>query len=256
MVFYPLFATLTDISVTTFSLFRFPPNQQGWAFAQMGLKSLLHPMSKGLTFGKMLGCGRKGFSLFPDFSQYALIAQWKTKEDAERFFSSEKIKTFLDHTVESYSIQMVPLQSHGLWDGQNPFPVTALPDASNGPIVVLTRAGIRMSKLLTFWSHVPHTQRAMQEAQGLIMAVGVGEVPVLQQATVSIWENSEAIKKFAYQSGFHKEVVKKTRQQHWYKEDLFARFVPIATAGSYFGKDPIVDFEKSRFGSSLGSNLL
>lgn len=219
----------------------------------MGLKSLLNPLPKGIAFGKMLGCGRGGFSILPDFSQYGLIAQWKNQEEADNFFSSEKTKKYLEHTIESYTVQMVPIQSHGLWDGQNPFPVTELSTASNGPIVVLTRASIRMSKLLTFWRHVPDTHRAIQTAKGLILAVGVGEVPIVQQATLSIWENMEAMKEFAYQSGFHKKVIKMTRQQQWYEEELFARFIPIATAGNYLGGDPIRSHEKNDFGIPLVS---
>ena len=240
MLFHPLMPTLAHCPITTVSLFRFPSPQQWWAFTQMGLKSLLNPLPQGLTFGKMMGCGRAGFGLLPDFSQYALIAQWKTQQEANHFFSSKKTKTYLEHTAESYTMQLAPLQSHGLWDGQNPFAAATPPAPSSGPIVVLTRASLRISQLLSFWRHVPATHRAMQAAEGLIMAVGVGEVPVVQQATISIWENIEAIRKFAYQSGFHKEVIKKTRQQHWYREELFARFTPIATAGTYLGKDPIL----------------
>ncbi|MFN8347515.1 MAG: spheroidene monooxygenase [Spirosomataceae bacterium] len=241
MLFHPLMPTLAHSPVTTISLFRFPSPQQWWAFSQMGLKSLLNPRPKGLTFGKMLGCGRTGFGLLPDFSQYALIAQWPSQTEAERFFSSEKIKHYLERTEESYTLQLSPLQSHGRWDGQNPFVVDAPSPPSAGPLAVLTRARIRTRRLLSFWRHVPDTYRAMQTAKGLLLAVGVGEVPVVRQATISIWESAEAIRAFAYQNGFHKEVIKKTRQQQWYREELFARFVPVATAGSYLGKDPVLE---------------
>ncbi|AEI48423.1 DUF3291 domain-containing protein [Runella slithyformis] len=245
MLFHTIHPTSARMPVTTFSLFRFSRPQQWWAFTQMGLKALLNPLPKGILFGKMLGCGRHGFSLLPDLAQYAFIAQWNSRAEAEHFFSSEKTNDYLTHTAESYTVQMTVLQSHGLWDGLNPFTaVTPLPDYA-GPVVVLTRASIRLSQLFSFWRHVPHTQRAMQAAAGLRMAVGVGEVPLIQQATVSVWENVEAIKKFAYQSGFHKEVVKKTRQQHWYREELFARFIPVAVSGSYEGKDPMGIIQKT-----------
>lgn len=244
MLFHTIRPTSARTPITTFSLFRFTRPQQWWAFTQMGLKALLDPLPKGIIFGKMLGCGRNGFSLFPDFAQYAFIAQWKSRGEAEHFFSSEKTNRYLAHTTEAYTVQMTALQSHGLWDGLNPFSTVTPPPDYVGPIVVLTRASIRLSRLFSFWRHVPHTQRAMQEAEGLRMAVGVGEVPLIQQATISVWENIEAIKKFAYQSGFHKEVVKKTRQQHWYREELFARFIPVAVAGSYGGTDPVGNKKK------------
>ena len=49
-------------------------------------------------------------------------------------------------------------------------------------------------------------------------------LPFIQQATFSIWENIESVTDFAYKNKNHAEIVKKTRQRNWYKEDLFARF--------------------------------
>ena len=34
----------------------------------------------------------------------------------------------------------------------------------------------------------------------------------------------ESVTDFAYKNKNHAEIVKKTRQRNWYKEDLFARF--------------------------------
>ena len=61
--------------------------------------------------------------------------------------------------------------------------------------------------------------------------MGIGENPITQQATVSVWEDVESMKKFAYLQAGHREIVQRTRQRGWYSEELFARFVPVAEWG-------------------------
>ena len=53
---------------------------------------------------------------------------------------------------------------------------------------------------------------------------GIGEWPFIQQATISIWDNSKSINEFAYKDKIHSDIVKATRKKKWYKEDLFSRF--------------------------------
>ena len=53
----------------------------------------------------------------------------------------------------------------------------------------------------------------------------MGELPLFEQATFSIWDSIDHIKKFAYKDDLHLNIVKKAKEQNWYKEDLFARFL-------------------------------
>ena len=225
--------------VATFTVFRFAPARRWWALGQMGRSALLRASPEGLTFGKMMGSGRGGFSMVPDFSQYALLGVWHSQAAAETFFASSLYQDHAARAAETYTLQLLPTQSHGLWDGANPFtPVTKI-DETPLPVVVLTRANIRFSRLPEFWRNVPKAQQAVKQSAGLLFSVGVGELPLVQQATVSIWQNAEAVKRFAYQQTFHKDIVQMTRRRDWYSEDLFARFVPVAVTGTYHGRDPL-----------------
>jgi hypothetical protein len=47
------------------------------------------------------------------------------------------------------------------------------------------------------------------------------------------------MKAYAYRSRYHSEVVKKTRELGWYKEELFARFLPFDSAGTWHGGNPL-----------------
>jgi len=46
----------------------------------------------------------------------------------------------------------------------------------------------------------------------------------------------DAVKKFAYNEKTHANIVKKTRTQNWYSEDLFARFQVLSDTGSVIVK--------------------
>jgi hypothetical protein len=54
-----------------------------------------------------------------------------------------------------------------------------------------------------------------------------------------VWENKEAMTTFAYKMQEHTEVIRKTRDEHWYSEEMFIRFKPIASFGSLNGNDPL-----------------
>jgi hypothetical protein len=51
----------------------------------------------------------------------------------------------------------------------------------------------------------------------------VGEYPLIEQATLSVWESAAQLDEFAYRSRQHAPMVKKTRQYNWYREEMFVR---------------------------------
>lgn len=188
-----------------------------------------------------MGCGKNGtFDIHPDYQQWAFMAVWDTENDFKKFqkksFVSKWWKVFSE---EQWTMLCVPYESHGKWDGKEPFG-KPLPDRTYaGPIAVLTRATIRISKLKGFWKNVPLVASSMNHAQGFITSVGIGEVPFIRQATFSVWESLDDVKKFAYRQREHAEVIKKTHAEGWYSEELFARFVPLKTFGTIKGVNPI-----------------
>ena len=64
---------------------------------------------------------------------------------------------------------------------------------------------------------------------GLILAKGVGEFPLTEQATCRLWESAAHIDDFAYKSKEHSPMIKKTRQYNWYKEEMFVRMKVLRT---------------------------
>jgi len=58
----------------------------------MGKNSKLINKTKGLLFYKFLGTGGKnGFSLWPDWSTYALLTTWENEEDAKNLLVTVRL---------------------------------------------------------------------------------------------------------------------------------------------------------------------
>ncbi|MGV3557365.1 DUF3291 domain-containing protein [Larkinella arboricola] len=222
--------------IVTFTLLRYRP--RGWygAFANMGRWMMQPFQADGLRFQKMMGCGRN-FGLIPDMSAYAFLGVWTDEKAARLFFESNRWKRICQHTKEVGTLYLHPLRSHGAWDGQNPFESSSERAPDGFPIAVLTRATVRLAALPDFWRHIPQArERLKNHADDLLLALGVGEKPLVQQCTVSVWKDAKTIERFAYRESGHKEVVRRTRERRWYSEELFARFAVVASEGRFFGK--------------------
>ena len=94
----------------------------------------------------------------------------------------------------------------------------------NNKVGVITRGKIRLSKQIDFWLNVSSASNAIKNADGVEFYKGIGELPLLSQATFSVWKNHKSISDFAYKNKAHSDVIEKTRKRKWYSEDLFARF--------------------------------
>ena len=225
--------------ITTITFFKFTSlYHKIWAFFMMLFAHRHLSRSGGQSFYRLMGSGKdKGFNPLPDWSIYSLLQVWDTQEDAKNFFSSSPlIRMYQAHTKEICTLYMKNISAGGTWVGKNPFEKGAdlKPDL---PIAIITRATIKWNWLYQFWKYVPTSEKGLNGNDGLIYTKGVGEVPVVQMATFSLWENFDAVKQFAYRSKEHKEAIKKTRENEWYKEELFSRFQPYKSEGTWEGRE-------------------
>jgi heme-degrading monooxygenase HmoA len=241
-MFRPLATLPLFGQIVTFSVFHYAPTDRFWALAQMGMAPPLLRKVPGLSFAKMMGSGRGGFGVLPDWGRYALLGVWETDAAADAFFGSPQLDTFRRRAAEIWSVKMLPLRTHGQWDGVEPFKPQPVVPPPGLPVAVLTRASIRTGALVDFWRHVPQASRNLYGSEALLYSVGVGEKPLVQQATVSFWRDAAALEGFAYRQSGHKEIVRRTRERNWYSEELFARFLPIATEGTCGGKDLLAQY--------------
>jgi len=228
--------------VTTLTFFRYTTvNKKFWALKMMGNAHRGLSSVNQQTFYKLLGSGRgMGFNPLPDWNVYALIQVWDSMEGAQEFHKNHPLADEFRSNAEDYwTLYLNPIRSEGKWNGSNPFPAPTVPIHKGKPVAVLTRATIKKRYLSRFWSYVPVSQRPLKNEDGLLFAKGIGEIPLAQMATFSIWKDEERMKAFAYGSREHQKAIRKTRELGWYREELFARFQPVASVGSWNGHDPL-----------------
>jgi hypothetical protein len=234
--------------ICTLTIARYP-KWFGWAgFLSMALFRLPLMFNKSISFWKLMGCGRNGtFDKRPDWRQWGVLLV-KSEElivkSQSTINSSLLTINFLPSwwrffRCEVWTLTLEPLEGHGTWDGKHCFGELPRQSEYEGMLGVLTRATIRPGKLKQFWKHVDGSAAEMNRADGFITSIGIGEVPWIKQATFSIWETKAQMKKFAYGMQQHAEVIRKTRQENWYSEEMFVRFRILASEGSLNGNNPL-----------------
>lgn len=180
-----------------------------------------------------MGCGKNGtFDIHPDFNQWAMMIFYKT-EWVQSQSSIEVIKQLPGAFInlwwrlfcsETKHFHLEPIAGHGSWDGRVFIDDSTTDKNHTGKLAVLTRATINLSRLRSFWSSVPVAADSFEQNPGFIYSVGIGEIPFIKQATFSIWEDEEKMRSFAYQKSSHREVIKRTKEEKWYSEEMFLRF--------------------------------
>jgi hypothetical protein len=106
-------------------------------------------------------------------------------------------------------------------------------------VAAVTRARLAPRKALGFWRAVPPVSADLHAGSGLRFALGIGEAPVGLQGTFSVWSDAAALNSFAYDRAAHVEAIRRTAEERWYTEELFARFAVLSAEGTVGGRDPL-----------------
>jgi len=193
----------------------------------------------GLRFWRLLGTG-VGQDTAPgaDLRRRALFAVWESDEALDDFLAASPVAGRWREARECYTVRLRPLSGHGRWKGVDPLAGLARGDAT-GPHAVLTRAGVRLRHWRQFAAAGRPVNDDVLDAPGLLAVVGVGEAPIGRLGTFSLWRSWQDIDRFLRERFHHREVVRRTRQERWYREELFARFEPYAPQGTWNGHDPL-----------------
>jgi hypothetical protein len=236
--------------ISTLTIVRYP-RFLGWAgFLSMGFFRIPLFFNRQINFWKLLGCGKNGtFDIYPNWRQWGILTVINKsslinemidtgEEPNNKFLYGNFIRVWWKFfRCETYTIFLEPIEGHGLWDGKEKFGSLPKETSYNGKIAVLTRATIRINRLKHFWKHVDAVSTQMRNANGFVFSVGIGELPWIKQSTFSVWESKEKMKQFAYKIKEHTDVIRKTRKENWYSEDMFVRFKVIKSFGTVQGVD-------------------
>ena len=150
----------------TLIITRYPKYLGIFGFFSMMLFRLPLYFNKRINFYKLMGSGKNGtFDIYPDLNQWAILLVTENSFGKVPDFIHSYCKFFHCDTKE---FLLQPIEGHGLWDKKKIF--GDLPGSTNyeGPVAVLTRATIRLSRLKNFWRNVPQVIDKMASTRGLL----------------------------------------------------------------------------------------
>jgi hypothetical protein len=222
-------------SVALLLLVRFNARAVPWGLSRLVLGARALGGVPGLRFARVLGSGRGGgFGLAPGFDHQGLMCFFDDEDSARAFVAAAPVmRAYRDHARESLVALLRASSCRGSWSGAS-LAVTATAQA-DAPMAALTRASIRLRHAAAFWQHAPATHDGIARAAGCRLAVGLGEAPLLRQATFSLWDHSAAMDAYA-RSGAHLAAIQGAHRQGWFSESMFVRFAPISIEGTWHGR--------------------
>jgi spheroidene monooxygenase len=152
---------------------------------------------------------------------------------------SNFVKAAQERSREFWTGMFGVTSSRGQWDQQS-WETTAQGDGAQTrahPQVmgVLTRASIRPSKAMAFWRHAPATQQDLDVAPGCLLAIGLGEAPLLRQCTFSLWDTTESMERYAHHDS-HQQAIQASYRHQFFSESLFVRMELLFMQGQWKGK--------------------
>ena len=206
----------------------------------MGLARLHLSRVPQISFFKLFGTGSDdGFTFkvnpLTNTGVYAILAVWQNKNIAEKTISIDSLfHRYRDYSTQNWTIFLEPISVKGVWNGKQPFAPNG--DKIDGQIVALTRATLKIRTMLSFWKKVPNVQKMIASDKNVLFKIGLGEVPLFNQVTFSIWPNAEAMESFARKNGPHADAIRAVRKGNWFSEELYARFKICGENGKWSHK--------------------
>jgi hypothetical protein len=225
--------------IASFHLVREPAWKAPVVLGRLGLDRLRLPRVDGLAFWRLLGTGNgDDTGRGADLSRSALFAVWEDESCLDACLANGPIARRWRHAEEAWHVRLRRIGGHGTWKGFDPLAGLDQGDAG-GPVAIVTRADVRRGSWKAFGAASDTVDAELHRAPGLIDVVGIGETPFGSLATFSLWQSLGDAREFAYSMPEHREVIRRTRAEDWYAEEMFARFEPFGSMGTWNGRDPL-----------------
>jgi hypothetical protein len=249
-----MLATMPQTPVTRLDLFTVRPAAVPAAVTRMATDRLRLRRESDLRFAKLLGTGdgRTFDARDADLRRWGVLTVWPSVAAATVVARpGGPLRAWRHAATEHWWALLHPLRVKGLWSGRQPFGTAPSQDHATEaadrrasrrpgePVAALTRAKLRWSRAPRFWRAIAPVNADLAPRDGLLLRMGIGEAPVGLQGTFSLWRDADALQAFAYAALPHRDVIRRSHNERWYAEELFARFAIADHGGTIFGADPL-----------------
>jgi hypothetical protein len=206
-----------------------------WAWSRLVLGTAALLRQPGVRFAKVLGSGAGGgFGLAPSGTHRGLFLVFDDELHAREFIDhSTLLQGYRRHARELCHALLRAYSSKGSWDGAA-MSISA-DEPQTGPMAALTRASIKPTLALPFWRLSPPAEVDLKKSAGCLLAAGLGEAPLVRQATFSLWSSTAAMNDYA-RSGAHQTAIRTAYGGGYFTESMFVRFAPIEVRGIWQGR--------------------
>jgi spheroidene monooxygenase len=225
---------------------------QGWGWLRLVAGATPYKDVPGLTMVKVMGSGHGGgFSLRPSATHQGLICTFSHLDLALKFLDSPAVQAYRSRARECWTGVLSVQSARGHWDkqawqassaqalgvwGDQAAQSEGLDGRPNSrPFAVLTRASIVPTKAMAFWRYAPAAQADLGQAPGCLLAMGLGEAPLVRQCTFSLWQDTAAMLQYAHQ-GAHQVASAAAYKHQFFSESLFVRMQVLQMAGVWQGR--------------------
>ena len=218
---------------------------RSWGWIKLAQGAAGFRQTPGLLFMKVMGSGHEGgFGLRPSTSHQGLVCMFETLETAQAFLESESLFQYKENSKEYWAGLLTVDSSRGQWSGQTwaatpqdmveNFKSLALNQQQNNWLVTLTRASIKPTSTIAFWRYAPAAQADLHQTAGCLLAMGLGEAPLVRQCTFSIWKDTESMLNYA-KRGAHQQAIQAAYKNEFFSESMFARMRVLVSSGVWAG---------------------
>jgi hypothetical protein len=179
----------------------------------------------------------------PTPTTWGLLCGWSAPEARGEFLEEPgRLAPFARGAREVWSVSLNTARVvQGEWRGWQPSSAGIKPLAKDEPVAVITYGRVRPRYLPAFHWENRKAVREMNASHGNVMGIGLGDDP-LARATFSIWRSKGDVMRFAYDTqGIHDPIQRRSLANGWGGDYFFARFRPVASSGTWGGRDPLAE---------------
>lgn len=181
----------------------------------------------------------------PHPGRSALLAVWEDEAALETFLRTSPVaERWQAHGKETWHVRLEPRHSHGTCGGENPFEGVRAQPARAEPGVTVTYIDLRPRAAPAFYRKMRHITPDLVRHPGFLAGILMSEPPphtYLRNFTFSLWASLDQAMSFGYQrpASAHDEARRRSLDEGWHHEMLFARFRPLAAEGTWAGRNPL-----------------